>query len=293
MIRFGLLGTGYWADVCHAAGLGAHPAVEFVGVWGRDHEKAQALAGRYGVDAEAELDALLDRVDAVAFAVPPDVQADLALRAARAECHLLLEKPVALSVEAADRVVEEAANAGVASVVFFTQRFVEPVDAWLRSAVEAQWDGGSGAFLATSLGADSPFSHSPWRWEHGGLWDLAPHLLALLIPALGPVEEVAALQGGDTTHVALRHEGGATSEITVNASVPPGAERLQLELWGPQGFSAAPLSNTDVQPPYARAVSALVTAIETGRPHECSAQFGADVVRVLEAAAESSSVLVA
>jgi predicted dehydrogenase len=291
--RFGLVGTGYWADVCHAAGLAAHSDPELVAVWGRDPEKARALAEQYGVEAETDLDALLEKVDAVAFSVPPDVQADLAVRAARAGCHLLLEKPVALSVEAAERVVEAVTDAGVASVVFFTQRFVEPVDAWLRLVGESEWEGGSGAFLTRSLAPDSPFSHSPWRREHGALWDLAPHLVALLIPTLGPVEEVTALRGrGDATHVILRHEGGPSSEITVSATVPPAAERLRLELWGPSGFSEAPLTNADVRPPYARAISALVDSVETGRPHECSAAFGADVVRVLEAAAESSSVLV-
>jgi predicted dehydrogenase len=294
VIRFGVLGTGYWADVCHAAGLAAHPDVELVGIWGRDPAKAATLAARHGVEAEAELEVLLDKVDAVSVAVPPDVQADLAVRSARAGCHLLLEKPIALSVETAERVVDEAASTGVASVVFFTQRFVEPVDAWLGLVAESEWDGGSGAFLTTSLGSDSPFSPSPWRREYGGLWDLAPHLLALLIPALGPIEEVAALRGlRDTVHVVLRHEGGASSEITVSATAPAAAERLHLELWGPAGFTAAPLTNADVHPPYARAVSALISAIETGHPAACSAEFGAEVVRVLEAAKETTAVLVA
>jgi predicted dehydrogenase len=292
--RFGLVGTGYWADVCHAAGLAAHSDPELVAVWGRDPEKARVLAERYGVDAETDLDALLETVDAVAFSVPPDVQAELAVRAARAGCHLLLEKPVALSVEAAERVVEAVEDAAVASVVFFTQRFVEPVDEWLRLVAESEWEGGSGAFLTTSLGPDSPFSHSPWRREHGGLWDLAPHLLALLVAALGPVEEVTALRGrGDATHVVLRHEGGPSSAITVSATAPPAAERLRLELWGPSGFSEAPLTNADVRPPYARAISALIDAIETGVPHACSARFGAEVVRVVEAADEATSVVVA
>jgi predicted dehydrogenase len=178
-------------------------------------------------------------------------------------------------------------------VVFFTQRFVEPVDVWLRSVTQLEWDGASGVFLGTGLAPESPFSHSPWRWESGALWDLAPHLLALLIPVLGRVEEVAALRGRrDAAHVVLRHEGGATSDVAVSATTSAAAERLQLELWGPRGFSAAPLTNADVHGPYARALSALIAAIATGSHHDCSARFGADVVRVLEAADEATSVLV-
>ena len=73
-----------WAAETHAAALAAHPDAEFVGVWGRDPAKVDALAGRYGVGAYHDVDALFADVDAVAAALPPDVQADLAVRAATA-----------------------------------------------------------------------------------------------------------------------------------------------------------------------------------------------------------------
>ena len=66
---------------------------------------------------------MLADVDAVAIALPPDVQAPLAARAARAGKHLFLDKPLALSVTAADDVVAAVTDAGVRSVVFFTSRF--------------------------------------------------------------------------------------------------------------------------------------------------------------------------
>ena len=51
MLRFGLLGTGYWAAETHAAGLRGHPDADFVGVWGRNPAKAGTIAERYGVRA--------------------------------------------------------------------------------------------------------------------------------------------------------------------------------------------------------------------------------------------------
>src|ERR1035438_1568102 len=62
-------------------------------------------------------------VDAVAFAVPPDVQAKLAVRAATRGCHLLMDKPVAFTSQDAERVVEAVDRAGVRSLVFLTSRF--------------------------------------------------------------------------------------------------------------------------------------------------------------------------
>src|SRR5437763_2258401 len=123
MLRFGLLGTGYWAGQTHAAALHRHPDATFVGVWGRDPAKAHAVADRYGVDAYTDVDALIGDVDAVAVALPPDVQAPLAVRAARAGRHLLLDKPVALSVAGADAVVGAADTAGVSTLVFTTNRY--------------------------------------------------------------------------------------------------------------------------------------------------------------------------
>src|SRR5256885_13258867 len=106
MLRFGLLGTGYWAAETQAAGLDGHPDARFVGVWGRNPDKARALADRYGVDAYTDVDALIGDVDAVAMALPPDVQAGLAVRAARARRHPLLEEPVALNVAETGAIVQ-------------------------------------------------------------------------------------------------------------------------------------------------------------------------------------------
>src|SRR3954452_7405404 len=122
-MRFGELGTGFWAEHVHAASLAEHPDAELVGVWGRDLAKAKAVGAQFDVPGSADLDALLADVDAVSFALPPDVQVPLAVRAAEAGKHLLLEKPIALTVEDADRLVAAVRDNGVASVVFFTFRF--------------------------------------------------------------------------------------------------------------------------------------------------------------------------
>ena len=122
-MRFGLVGTGHWARVTHAPAIAATAGAELVAVWGRRPEAVRPLADEHGARAYEDFDALLDAVDAVAFSVPPDVQAPLATRAARAGKHLLLEKPIALARHDADELADAVAAAGVASVVFFTSRF--------------------------------------------------------------------------------------------------------------------------------------------------------------------------
>lgn len=104
-IRFGLVGTGYWARIVHAPALASTPGVDLAAIWGRNPDATAALAAEFGATASQDFDAFLVGVDAVAFAVPPAVQAELAVRAAQAGRHLLLEKPIALTEETADALV--------------------------------------------------------------------------------------------------------------------------------------------------------------------------------------------
>ena len=67
-MRFGVLGTGFWAKEVHAATLAAHPSAELVGVWGRDLAKAKAVGAEFDVAGYDDVDALLAQVDAVALA---------------------------------------------------------------------------------------------------------------------------------------------------------------------------------------------------------------------------------
>src|ERR1700755_2505642 len=96
-LTFGLVGTGHWARVAHARALASAPGIKFAAVWGRHIEAAARLAAAPGMTADVDFDAFLPDVEAVAFSVPPDVQSGLAVRAAQAGKHMLLEKPIALT----------------------------------------------------------------------------------------------------------------------------------------------------------------------------------------------------
>jgi predicted dehydrogenase len=279
-MRFGLVGTGFWADVTHARGISEHPDATLVGVWGRDAAKAHALAARHGAAGFADLDELIDVVDAVAFAVPPDVQARLALRAAERGKALLLDKPLALTVTGAERIV---AAVRAPTAVLFTSRFDPSVAEWYRDEVDGRpWEGGSVHILAAVLQGDSPFAASAWRHEHGGLWDAAPHALSALIPTLGPVTRIEAVRGvRDTVNLLLGHATGAASSVTV--SLTAATPLFDTVFWGPAGVVHPP-QDIDAIAAYGAAIDAL----REGRT-QFDARFGLDVVRVL-AAAESRLV---
>jgi predicted dehydrogenase len=282
-LRFGLVGTGYWARITHAPALASTDGIEFAAVWGRNADAAADLAARYDATTYHDLPEFLAGVDAVAFAVPPDVQAPIAIRAARAGKHLLLEKPAALTVADADALADAVEQARVASVVFFTARFQADVRAWEAEVTAAGgWDGGCAVWLGSALRPDSPFN-APWRREHGALWDLGPHVVSLLWASLGPVRSVTAQAGlADVTNLILRHESGATSTATMTLSAPESAALTDLFLWGQAGRTSAPAQASDPVIPLRTALAELAANARSGQvDHPCDARFGRDVVHIL------------
>ncbi len=229
MTDVGLVGAGPWATRFWAPAVAATDGARLAAVWARRPEAAAAAAG----DEErvaGSFDELLERCDAVAFAVPPDVQAALATRAARAGRHLLLEKPLALDLTGAEALAAAVEEGGVASVIGLRHRFdprIAQLADWSRAA------GPRGAQVRWVSGSALPGSDfaTPWRVRLGALLDLGPHALDLLEAVLGPVERVTAT-GDPTRWVALSttHASGAVGQAALSLTVPepPEPERLEV-----------------------------------------------------------------
>ncbi|WP_460072051.1 Gfo/Idh/MocA family protein [Streptomyces sp. YKOK-I1] len=291
-MRIGLLGTGPWAGMVYGPVLAAHEDLDLTGVWGRRPEAAKELADRHGTRAYDDVDALLADVDAVAVALPPDVQAELAVRAARAGRHLLLDKPVATTAAGARAVVTAAEEAGVASVVFFTSRYLSETADWIAARTEAGgWFTGHARWLGSVFAedGDSPFA-TPWRREKGALWDVGPHALSVLLPVLGDVRRVSAAAPGprDTVHLVLEHTGGASSTVTLSLTAPPAASGAAVELYGDGGVVRLPEPTGSAADALARAAGELLAAARDGRAHPCDAAFG---LRVTEILADAEALL--
>lgn len=288
-MRFGLVGTGPWARTAQAPGLREHPEAELVGVWGRDMARTEIVAAEFGARPYADLDALVEDVDAVTFAVPPDVQAELAVRTAAAGRHVLLDKPLALSLTAADRVVDAVQRAGVASVVFFTNRFEPEVESFLHEASHTDgWRGARSAIQVSVLAPGGPLLDSGWRKERGALWDAVPHALSGLVTVLGPVDEVSAMRDdAQSVHLLLRHRSGPISTVTSGLALPEVVSTWEVTFFGEPGTATMPAWTRPASASFTAAVSALATAARTGRSHPCDVVFGREVLSVVDAAERS------
>jgi len=288
-MRIGVVGTSYWTESVHGKAAAGSADWELTTVYGRDAEKAAVLAGKLGCAPTTDFDELLGAVDALVFAVPPDVQAPLALRAAAAGKHLLLEKPLALDRAQGAELVQAISTAGVASLVFFTLRWVPSTSAWLDETRDrGGWESGRFEQLVHLPGAF--LEASPWRAEHGALWDVGPHALSALERVLGPVLAVTAVRGvRDHVVLVLRHAGDTTSTAELTLTAPEGVRRVGFRFVGATGEAVpdAAVTTFTADVASAAALAALADQARTGRREGPDAAYGLHVVDVLAAAQRS------
>lgn len=127
-IGVGIIGTGGWGGM-HARTYSATPGVEVRAVADIDMSRAEALAGPYHATAYDDYNALLadPAVEAVSIVTPDFAHEAITLAAARAGKHILAEKPLAMTVDACERIVTEAERAGVLLMVDFHARWSPPL----------------------------------------------------------------------------------------------------------------------------------------------------------------------
>lgn len=282
-VAVGLVGAGPWAHLVHAPVLAAGPETRLVGVWARRAEAADALASRHGSRAFDRYDQLLDACEAVAFAVPPAVQAELATQAAGAGRAVLLEKPLADNLAEARRLVAAVSAAGVVSQLVLTWRYAPRVRAFLDEATRFNAVGGRGAFISGAL-LGGMFA-TPWRLEKGALLDLGPHVVDLLDAALGPVTGVRA-HGHPLAWVGLllTHEGGRVSEASLCATSAVEPSVAGVELYGPAGVLR--VDGTAVSEEAFRVLRhEFAYAVRSGEGHPLDARHGLRLQQVLTDAA--------
>ncbi|MFN8588801.1 MAG: Gfo/Idh/MocA family oxidoreductase [Candidatus Eisenbacteria bacterium] len=285
-IAVGLAGAGPWATHALAPMLAAGPETMLAAVWSRTPATAAALAATHGVVAVESFAALLERCEAVAFAVPPGVQAELAPLATRAGRHLLLDKPLAFDVAAAERVVEACERAGVVTQLMLTHRYREATAAYLASVraagpVAARLECLSGAFVR------GPYACA-WRREYGVLHDLGPHAFDLLEAALGPIVRIRG--SGDprrTVALACEHESGAPSAVMLSGVAERPATRFVLGCDVPGGTLEFDAVAASAEPPWPAVRRSFARAVREGVPAAHDARRGLALQRLIGRAGEA------
>lgn len=285
MIRIGLVGAGPWAGLFHAPLIAASPDFDLVGVWARRPEAAAALAGEYGAQAFESYRELLDNCEAMSFAVPPDVQPQLAVAAARAGKHLLLDKPVGRTVEDARAVRDAALEAGVASLLMLRFRFTRTAEDFLAHCAASTVRSVVGEFVAGGVLPGSVFA-TPWRvGEPHALLDLGPHTFDLVEAAAGPITRLDATAAGGVLHVNAHHASGGASTIVLSAVTPNSSGALRCVAVTDSGRFE--LGDTEGESVFETIAHEFAAAVRGERPARVGVERGLLLQRLIAATAAS------
>ena len=242
-LGFGIVGTGMVARY-HAQAIAATQGARLVAV-------CRDAAADLGVPCEPGLEALLARgdVDAVCLCSPSGLHAEQAVAAAQAGKHVLVEKPMALTLPEADAMIRACREADVRLGVVY-QRRTDPVIRELHDAIRAGELGSlvlgtaSVPYFRDSSYYESAAWRGTWALDGGGaLMNQGIHLVDLLLWLMGGEAEVVGASGSalaraveveDTVVAALRFSNNARGSLVATTAASPGFPH-RVEVYGTRG----------------------------------------------------------
>jgi len=324
-----VIGTGM-AATPHARALrDLADRIEVRGVYSRRKEKREAFASEYGFPAVDSIDALADdpSVDAALLITPPNQRIDLVRRFAEAGKHILMEKPVERTTEAAEEIVRICETNRVRLGIVFQHRYREASQK-LKALLD---DGTLGEIRLVRASVpwwrEQSYYDEPGRGTYerdggGVLISQAIHTLDLMLSLTGPVAEVQAVAATTRFHDMESEDfvaggmwfasGVPGAVMATTASFPGDAESITLDCeeasahlqsgvltinWrqrgvetiGKQGASGSGANFMDVSPEWHRdLIAAFADSVRAGRDPVPSGRDALDVHRLIDALIASS-----
>jgi predicted dehydrogenase len=258
-VGFGVVGCGMIANF-HCKAVADIRGAKVVACYDTVPAAADRLAEQIGCAAYHDLNAMLadPGVDVVTICTPSGAHMEPAVAAARAGCHVIVEKPLEVTLSRCDKIIDACAEAGVTLATIFPSRFHESAQL-LRRAVD------QGRFGRLTIGDayvkwyrtqqyyDSGAWRGTWQLDGGGaMMNQAIHSVDLLLWLMGPVAEITAhtatlaherIEVEDVAMATLRFENGALGVIEATTAAYPGALK-RVEIHGSAG--SAVLEEEDI-----------------------------------------------
>ncbi|MBM4435977.1 MAG: Gfo/Idh/MocA family oxidoreductase [Actinobacteria bacterium] len=318
MVRWAIVGFGDIASRAVAPAIQAHPGSTLVAICRRDRDQLEAYARQFGgVQGFTSYEAMLAAggFEAVYVASPHYLHAPHTLAAIAQGLHVLVEKPMAMTVREATAMVLAAERAGVTLGVAFYHRFY-PINVRVRELVAS---GELGTLIALHGNASSPLSPADlavpkirWRLERaqsggGPLMDVGSHRLDIFYALAGPARRVAAFADRrivpcdveDTASLIIQYASGVQATLASAWSVNPA--RGDYEVWCTDGHINVPYargseftlerhgqSETFTLPPGELhdlpLIADFVDGVEQRATHVLTGAGGLEVQKVIEAA---------
>lgn len=316
-MRVGVVGVGGMGNV-HARKYALMPDVE-LHAYDRNPDRLDVYCAQFGARPAQSLNELVATVDAVDVCTPTDAHRDVAMEAIEGGKAVLVEKPMARTVEECASLIEAASQAGVALMPGQVVRFFPEFEAAHTAVREGRV--GTPAAVRTRRGGKAPKGSDMWFQDHtrsgGLLLDLAVHDFDWMLWTFGPVRSVysrsvrlghpveGAEYEGDYALTTLAFESGAVGHVETTWMDPAGF-RVTFEVCGSAGMieydsrnvatlrihdAAGSRQESNMSPtddPFYRELRLFVDAVVSGGPMPVAPEDGMRAVAVSRAAIESA-----
>ncbi|ANS76600.1 oxidoreductase [Paenibacillus yonginensis] len=251
MIYYGIAGCGHIAAK-HIEAIRRTEGAVLTAICDPDAKRLHEAAGRTGAAAYATLGDMLaqeKKLDAVCICTPSGLHAEMAVMAARAGRHVVIEKPLALTVEDGEWIAKAVRQSGVKAAVVHPNRY-RPAVRELKAALDRGLFGRLGHVSAVvRWNRDQAYyDQAAWRgtkaMDGGVLMNQAIHSLDLLLWLFGDVRQVSAMaetrlrrmEAEDTALALLRFESGVLGTVEASTTVYAGNLEESISVFGEDGY---------------------------------------------------------
>lgn len=265
--KVAILGAGFITDIHMESYHRFVPDAEVVAVYARKQEKARAYAEKYGIASHyADLDAVINEsgCEVVDICLPNYLHAEATIRAARAGKHVIIEKPLATTLEDADRMIKACSDAGV-KLMYAEELCFAPKYERVRTMVG---EGAVGDIYMLKQGEKHSGPHSDWFYDidlagGGVLMDMGCHAFGWFSWMLGnakPKSVMASMstvfhkgrtRGEDNSVVIVEYDNGVTA-VAENSWAKHGGMDDRSEVYGTGGVIYADLFMGNAAVAYSR-----------------------------------------
>ncbi len=327
-MNFGIIGYGAIGDV-HAQVIAGLEDAKLVAVASRTPEKAEKVREKYGCDFYTDYRDLLRRsdIDIVSICTPAILHLQMALDAAAAGKHCIVEKPIEINTMRAEEMIEAFQKKGLKLCVIFQHRFDPASIALKRLLYETRFGKLNYGTAKTIWFRDEAYYRASiwrgaWNGDGGGaLMNQAVHSIDLLQYFMGPVQAVCGkcdtlyhleIETEDIGLALLRFENGALGVIEGTTLAYPG-RNTEVSIYGQKGSAgirnhtlehyclkdgkdaaleallAQSGKKTSNRASFIRQYQDMIAAVKENRPPLVTGEEGMKSVQIINAIYESSA----
>lgn len=248
-VNYGIIGCGHIANR-HADAIINSPFMNLEAVYDINPSAAEAFAQKYGVKCYTDIKDLLNdpEINAVNICTPSGLRVEIGLQVAGAGKHLVVEKPMALTVKEADRLIEACRYRGVKLAVMHQNRYIPAARRMFRAVSSGRLGKLThGNAVVRWNRNEGYYAKSPWRgtraMDGGCLLNQAIHNIDLLQWVLGDVEvvfgfaatQLRKIESEDNAVAVLKFANGALGTIEASTTIFPTNLEETLSIFGSEG----------------------------------------------------------